>query len=59
MVHFCHSSLTTKPYTPNSGHPRSTVYDATQARFLTGPGKAQEIIDLAKGLKCGSILFDE
>ena len=30
-----------------------------QARFLTGPGKAQEIIDLAKSLKCGSILFDE
>jgi GTP-binding protein HflX len=29
-----------------------------QARFLTGPGKAQEIIDLAKSLKCGSILFD-
>ncbi|MBT3469679.1 MAG: GTPase HflX [Opitutae bacterium] len=30
-----------------------------QARFLTGPGKANEIINLAKSLKCGSILFDE
>ena len=27
--------LNTKPYTPNSGHPRSTVDEATQARYLT------------------------
>ena len=27
--------LDTKPYTPNSGHPRSTVDEATQARYLT------------------------
>lgn len=26
--------LDTKPYTPNSGHPRSTVDEATQARYL-------------------------
>ena len=30
-----------------------------QARFLTGPGKAEELIALAKSHKCGSILFDE
>ncbi len=27
--------LNTKPYTPNSGHPRSTVDEDTQARYLT------------------------
>lgn len=27
--------LNTKPYTPNSGNPRSTVDEATQAQFLT------------------------
>ncbi|GJL82532.1 MAG: hypothetical protein DHS20C01_21660 [marine bacterium B5-7] len=27
--------LDTKPYTPNSGHPRSTVDEATQADYLT------------------------
>jgi hypothetical protein len=27
--------LNTKPWTPNSGHPRSTVDEATQARYLT------------------------
>jgi len=26
--------LDTKPYTPNSGHPRSTVDELTQARYL-------------------------
>ena len=26
--------LNTRPYTPNSGHPRSTVDEATQARYL-------------------------
>ena len=30
-----------------------------QARFLTGPGKAEELIALAKSHECGSILFDE
>ena len=30
-----------------------------QARFLTGPGKAEELIALAMSHKCGSILFDE
>ncbi len=30
-----------------------------QARFLTGPGKAEELVTLAKTHKCGSILFDE
>ena len=28
-----------------------------QARFLTGPGKAEELIALAKSHKCGSILL--
>ncbi|HCV21690.1 MAG TPA: hypothetical protein DF863_09580 [Gammaproteobacteria bacterium] len=27
--------LDTRPYTPNSGHPRSTVDEATQAQYLT------------------------
>jgi len=27
--------LNTRPYTPNSGHPRSTVDEQTQARYLT------------------------
>ena len=27
--------LNTAPYTPNSGHPRSTVDEKTQAKFLT------------------------
>lgn len=27
--------LNTRPYTPNSGHPRSTVDETTQARYLT------------------------
>lgn len=30
-----------------------------QSRFLIGPGKAEELILLAKSHECGSILFDE